>query len=189
MLSIVAIGLRVAMLVCSVVVLGLSAALGKEQVNGPVPPETGFSSFAGGFALIACLVGVAGLWVTAIPGLITMVLDGISAVIYLVAGIVLTSALKSISSCTSDDGDAPDQRSENRVTNFGCTVNDLMGSQKCIEWASQFQGKPNPTVSRCQRAVTDYSFEYIGFMLCVGMVFLGYVLARRGGSRPTVAAQ
>lgn len=77
--------------------LGLSAALGNEQVQGPVPPETGFSSFAGGFALIACLAGVAGLWVTAIPDLVTMALDGISAVIYLVAGIVSFSSRESTS--------------------------------------------------------------------------------------------
>ncbi|KAK8140190.1 hypothetical protein PG984_000256 [Apiospora sp. TS-2023a] len=187
MLSIVAIGLRVAMLVCSAVVLGLSAALNKEQVKGPVPPETGFSSFAGGFTLIACLVGVAGLWVTAIPGLITMVLDGISAVIYLVAGIVLTSALKSISSCTATSQDATTQRVNNRVTNFGCDVKNLESNRSCQDLYPE--GGVDVTISRCQRAVTDYSFEYIGFMLCVGMVFLGYVLARRGGSRPTVAAQ
>ncbi|KAK7923437.1 hypothetical protein PG985_007508 [Apiospora marii] len=78
----------VTQLVCSAVVLGLSATLGNEQVQGSEPPETGFSSFAGGFALNACLVGVAGLWVTAIPDLVTMALDGVSAVIYLVAAIV-----------------------------------------------------------------------------------------------------
>ncbi|KAK8035832.1 hypothetical protein PG991_001905 [Apiospora marii] len=186
MLSVVALGLRAAMaslpfeprLIVWAILLILDSSLYAVQWCSAC-----FSSFAGGLALIACLIGVAGLWVTSIPDLVTMALDGVSAVIYLVAGIILTKALKSVSSCTSEDATS---RADNRITNFGCQVNDLEHDARCQDL---YRDSKDPSMARCQRAVTDYSFEYIGFILCVAMVFLGYVLARRGGSTPTVAAQ
>ncbi|KAK7941315.1 uncharacterized protein PG986_013702 [Apiospora aurea] len=106
MLSVIALGLRVVMasshahdpqqdpktitanlLICGAVVFGLSVSLANQQRVGSAPPEIGFSSFAGAFAIVTCLVGAAGLWVDSLPGIVTMVMDGIAAVVYLVGGI------------------------------------------------------------------------------------------------------
>ncbi|KAK8095717.1 hypothetical protein PG999_013739, partial [Apiospora kogelbergensis] len=178
-------------LICSAVVFGLSISLARDQHQGPVPPEIGFSSFGGGFALVTCLVGMAGLWIDAIPSKVTMALDGIAAVSYLTGGIILTAALKAVKSCTAIGPDPSNDRTANNVLNFGCgeanTGPDTY--QKCNDLGVQ-DYKDDPTIPRCMRAVTDYSFDYFGFTLCAIMVFLGYVLARRGGNRsPTVAAQ
>ncbi|KAK8055606.1 marvel domain-containing protein [Apiospora rasikravindrae] len=116
-----------------------------------------------------------------------MVLDGIAAVVYLVAGIILTSTLKHVSSCTSGSDDATAAREDNKVTNFGCNENDWLTNDVCIQFVKDT--KSDRMKPRCQRAVTDYSFDFVGFTLCLLMVFLGHVLARRGGSKPTVAAQ
>ncbi|KAK8050710.1 hypothetical protein PG994_012440, partial [Apiospora phragmitis] len=174
--------------ICSAVVLGLSATLAKQQLVGPVPPEIGFSSFAGAFAMVACLVGVAGLWVNSIPGVVTMAMDGIAAVVYLVGGIILTSALKVVSSCSAISDEAQISIGSNKLLTVGCTTANYGSNPSCSELQVD-DPKKDPSISRCQRAVTDYAFDYFGFTLYVAMVFLGYVLARRGGSRPTVAAQ
>ncbi|KAK8087888.1 hypothetical protein PG997_002849, partial [Apiospora hydei] len=177
-------------LICGAVVFGLSVSLANQQRVGSAPPEIGFSSFAGGFAIVTCLVGAAGLWVDSIPGIVTMVMDGIAAVVYLVGGIILTSALKSVSSCTGTSDDEIIARGYNKVLNFGCPTMDSTPTPACADlMVTDSDLSADPTIPRCQRAITDYSFDFVGLALCVVMVFLGYVLARRGGSRPTVAAQ
>ncbi|KAK6841252.1 hypothetical protein PG995_000353, partial [Apiospora arundinis] len=178
-------------LISGAVVFGLSVDLAKGQNKGPVPPETGFSTFAGGFGLLTTLVGLAALWVDAIPGVATMVADGLAAVIYLVAGSILASAMKPVPTCTPTNDSEGEAVEYNKIINTGC-YSQGSGDQG-PSWTCDFGGGAAEAVvktfsPRCQRAVADYSFDYIGFTLCALMVILGYVLARRGGSRsPTVA--
>ncbi|KAK8874981.1 hypothetical protein PGQ11_005495 [Apiospora arundinis] len=176
-------------LISGAVVFGLSVDLAKGQNKGPVPPETGFSSFAGGFGLLTTLVGLAALWVDSIPGVATMIADGLAAVIYLVAGSILANAMKPVPSCTTMDDTAKFYRGSNKILNTGC--GDSADVWICDPNDTTLQNEVGNSITpRCQRAVTDYSFEYLSFTLCTIMVILGYVLARRGGSRsPTVATR
>ena len=62
--------------------------LAKQQVLGSVPSETGFGSFTGAFGIIVATLGIAAIFFEAIPGVVTLVADGLAAVCFLAAGIV-----------------------------------------------------------------------------------------------------
>jgi hypothetical protein len=75
----------------AIVVLGLSITMAKWQVFGKPPPTTEYGAFSGGFAFLVGLVGVAAVFVEAIPGLIMAGLDALAAILTLAAGIVSRS--------------------------------------------------------------------------------------------------
>jgi hypothetical protein len=79
---------RALQLLCAIIVLALSIRAAKWQMYGSVPATTVFVAFAGGFALLVSLVGIASIWISAIPALIMSMVDGFAAVLLLAGGIV-----------------------------------------------------------------------------------------------------
>lgn len=71
------------------VILGLSITLIKGQYFGSAPSQTDFSAFAGGWALLAALVGILATTVFgALEGIPILVLDALATLFLLAAGIV-----------------------------------------------------------------------------------------------------
>jgi hypothetical protein len=60
----------------------------KLQVYGEAPVTTKYSSFTGAFGIIVCAVGVASLFLSFIPDLVSIALDGLLGLLFLAGGIV-----------------------------------------------------------------------------------------------------
>ncbi|KAI0452950.1 hypothetical protein F5B21DRAFT_505857 [Xylaria acuta] len=177
MLSIICIGLRAFLLLIAAVVLGLSVTLARHQAIGQVPPQTGFGTFAGAAGFFASVFGMAALWFDHIDGKILMGLDTVVSFLYLAGAVSLTVALQSVSSCTSMSDESQYNRYINKILNGGCIH--IEKGPLCPHAVSS-DGK-DLTPGRCQTVQADYVFEYVGFIFGFAMVFLGYVLNRRGG--------
>ena len=93
---------RLFQLLAAAVVLGLSAKLYKDigigkdicdaldekcDFNG-LQPAVGYCAFVGAWGLLDVIVGSVGVFVDAVPWLVTLGVDGLAAVFYLAGGIV-----------------------------------------------------------------------------------------------------
>lgn len=72
----------------AIVVLGLSVTMAKWQFFGDSPATTDYGAFSGGFAFLVGLVGLAAVFIEAIPAVIVAGADALAAVLTLAAGIV-----------------------------------------------------------------------------------------------------
>lgn len=100
--KLVLLALRAFLLLCAVVVLGLSAHLYsaiddvKDQCSSVgvdcdlrgLLPALGLSAFTGAWGLLAGLVGLVAIFVAAIPWIAMLAIDGLAAIFFLAAGIV-----------------------------------------------------------------------------------------------------
>lgn len=73
----------------SVIVLGLSANLVATQHFGGAPATTNYEVFVGILGIVAALVGLAGSFISALGGIIALVLDGLTALFLFAGGIVI----------------------------------------------------------------------------------------------------
>jgi hypothetical protein len=53
-----------------------------------VPSETSYGAFSGGIGVVAALIGTVALFIDSLDGIVTWVLDGVSALALLAAGVV-----------------------------------------------------------------------------------------------------
>jgi hypothetical protein len=90
--------------------------------------------------------------------------------------------MKSASNCIGIDLDSVAGRVSNKILNGGCLEN---GEWACDDWYDGKNPSKDPTIGKCKRAEAEFVFEYMGVMISIGLVFLGFVLSRRGGTRPT----
>jgi len=79
------------------VVLGLSISLAKQQKYGKVPSQTSYAAFTGALGIIASVIGIASIFVEKLRGVITWVLDGVTGIALLAAGVVSQPTVTSIS--------------------------------------------------------------------------------------------
>jgi hypothetical protein len=79
---------RALQLLCAIVVLALSIRAAKWQRYESVPATTAYAAFAGGFAVLISLVGIASIWISEIPALIMSMVDALASVLLLAGGIV-----------------------------------------------------------------------------------------------------
>ncbi|OTB01398.1 hypothetical protein M426DRAFT_14560 [Hypoxylon sp. CI-4A] len=181
MLKIATLAVRTLLLLFGAVVLGVSITLAKQQALGSPPPETSFGSFTGAFGILVSLIGLAALFIDKLPAIVLLGADGLASAFYLAGAIALTVALKSVSSCTSDDNGPQVQRFQNKLLNGGCE--DAADVTVCPGLRDQ----PNLNLlkGRCQRVQADYVFEYLAFVFGVAVIALTFVLTRNGGSRRT----
>ncbi|KAH8673420.1 marvel domain-containing protein [Xylariales sp. PMI_506] len=177
MISIFAIAVRVFLLLFGAVVLGLSVTLAKQQAIGSPPSQTSFSSFVGAFGILVSILGLVSLKVEKLSPMIIMVVDALASIFYLAAGIAMTLALKSVSSCTSTDAVAVAQRFYNSILNGGC----VQESDGLYCYAGTQADNFSPTVGRCQRAQADYVFEFLAFLFGLASIGLGFMAYKRGG--------
>ncbi|KAI0113619.1 hypothetical protein GGR51DRAFT_568196 [Nemania sp. FL0031] len=184
MFSIIAISVRAFLLFIAAIVIGLSVTLAKQQVIGPVPPETGFGTFVGAAGFFASALGLADLWFDRINGMFLMGLDAFVSVLYLAGAISLTVAMKDVPSCTSASDLATYLRGTNKILSGGCVYD---GDDALCPHALSADGK-DLTIGRCQMAQVDFVLEYTGFVFGLLMLCVGYLLCRRGRGgtpRPT----
>lgn len=91
----------------------------------------------------------------------------------------MTIALKSVTSCVSNDDVNRALRFENKLLNGGCYgdgVETVCGV-----------GSEDALVSRCQRIQADYVFEFLGFIFGLAVIALGWMLHKRGGRGSSAA--
>ncbi|KAK4987008.1 hypothetical protein LTR66_007705 [Elasticomyces elasticus] len=172
------------------IVLGLSISLARHQLFGPVPATTSYSAFAGAFAMLAALIGVAAIFVEAIQGLIMPIIDALAALLLLAAGIPNTrqhvtrkltiSARQAIAvglkgvSCTN-----PYTTTLNKLLNGGdCGLS--KGEINC-EYTSY-----NELKGRCQKAEADAVFVFLAFLVTLGLIGLAFLFRKRGGGQKAV---
>lgn len=92
---------RILQIIFAVIVLGLSVHAAQWQDTGSIPATTSFNAFAGAFGVLVAVVGIAAIWVSAIPKLIMSGIDGLASVLLLAGGIVsLTHHLHVIFNCS-----------------------------------------------------------------------------------------
>ncbi|KAI1108056.1 hypothetical protein F5Y14DRAFT_445774 [Nemania sp. NC0429] len=176
-LSIIGICLRSFLLLIGGVVLALSITLTKHQESGQAPSETGFAAFTGAAGLLTSGLGMVALWYERISGSLIVALDGIVSSFYLAGAIAFTIAMKSVLSCTATDNASVYSRATNSILNGGC--DDSYDKLQECPFAFTEDGK-DLTPGRCQVAQADYVFEYAGFVFGVCMIFMSYLINRRG---------
>ncbi|KAH8646265.1 marvel domain-containing protein [Xylariales sp. PMI_506] len=177
--SIVPLAVRVISLLAAAVVLGLSVTLAKQQVLGKVPSETGFSSFAGAFGIIVAVIGIAALFVERLPGMLTMITDGLASVFFLAGGIALAIAMKN-TPCSSNDTAAAVARFENKILNGGC---DDIGCYAGGSFGSDAldSSTQNSLKGRCTRAEIDFAFEFIAMIFTLGALVSTFLIRKSAG--------
>jgi hypothetical protein len=78
-------------------VLGLSISLARQQKYGKVPSQTSYAAFTGALGIIASVIGIASLFVDKLRGVFTWVLDGVTSIALLAAGVVSQPTLTNFS--------------------------------------------------------------------------------------------
>ncbi|KAH9439326.1 hypothetical protein MCOR02_002888 [Pyricularia oryzae] len=179
--SIIGLGLKGFLLIASAVVLGLSVTLANHQKYGSPPAETSFASFTGGFGIVVAAIGVASMFIDAIPTLVPLVVEGLAALFFLAGGIALAIAMKGVS-CDGDLGsEAYGVRFFNKILNGGCpTVNRCYVSDKII--FSPEEGNDS-LKARCVRTQADFAFQFIAMFAALGALAMTFFTARRSGTR------
>lgn len=159
-------------------VVGLSSVLLKGQVYGDTPVTTRYSVFTGAFAMIIAAIGLASLFVHAIPAIIPMAIDGLGAVLLAAGGIAWAVGLKGFQ-CRLEDAD---KMYGNGLLNEGCVSAD--NGQYC----GVFGGQSDPQVmfnnlnANCKKAFADEIIQFILFAVSAILLLLGFLIMRQGGS-------
>ncbi|KAK3319219.1 marvel domain-containing protein [Apodospora peruviana] len=178
MISAITLGLRALQLLFSVVILGLAVTLIKGQVIDDAPVTTKYASFTGGFGIIVCALGVASLWVSAIPDLVVLGIDALAGIFFAAGGIAWAIGLRGIQ-CTNEE--QFDKLLDNGLLNQGSvTVN---GGTAYGVYKDDTSGEAawKKLSSNCQKGLADEVFQFLTFGLAVGLLALGYVRMKNGG--------
>ncbi|KAK3940152.1 marvel domain-containing protein [Diplogelasinospora grovesii] len=179
MLAPISLGLRALQFIFAVVVLGLAVTLIKAQVLGDAPTTTKYSSFTGAFGIIVCAAGVAGMFVSAIPDLVTMALDGVLALLFLAGGIAWAVGLKGIG---CKDQTAYMQMRENGLLNEGSATVDGVAVIGADYNSNNDYDVFDKLSANCQKGMADEIMQFISFAFALGLLGLGFVRWRKGGT-------
>ncbi|KAI6383618.1 hypothetical protein MCOR25_000071 [Pyricularia grisea] len=182
--NIIGLGLKGFLLIASAVVLGLSVTLAKHQRYGSPPAETSFASFTGGFGIIVAAIGVASMFVDAIPTLVPLVAEGLAALFFLAGGIALAVAMKGVSCDGGIGTDAYLARWFNKILNGGCPT-----TTRCYVSDKDFATDEEANDSlkaRCVRTQADFAFQFIALFAALGALAMTFFTARRSGTKVIV---
>ncbi|KAK3391130.1 marvel domain-containing protein [Podospora didyma] len=178
MLSAITLGVRALQFIFAIVVLGLSITLIKAQQIGDAPTTTKYSSFTGGFGILVCAAGVLGLFISKIPDIAFLALDGILGILFLAGGIAWAIGLKGINCKSIDD---LGKMLDSPLINQGCT--DLPDGRYCpIGNTGSTQERIDRLQASCQKGFTNEIFQFLCVAISLGVIGLGYVRMRKGGS-------
>ncbi|KAJ5999410.1 hypothetical protein N7451_007220 [Penicillium sp. IBT 35674x] len=159
-------------LVFSIVVLGLSITLARQQYYGSVPSQTGYAAFTGALGVLVALVGIVALFVDSLSGIIIWVLDGVAAVALLAAGIVYAVALKGADCSHPDNGTTWD----NPLISGGCKGK---GDDKVCRDGSLGSDGWSTIKSRCKRAEADCAFMFLACIATVAVLIASFLSRNR----------
>ncbi|KAK4125394.1 hypothetical protein N657DRAFT_678528 [Parathielavia appendiculata] len=171
----ISLGMRAVLFLCGVTVLGLAAAMIKNQVVDSPPVTTRYSTFTGGFGMIVCGVGALGLFVSFIPALVPIVLDGLAGLLFLGGGIAWTIGLRSVENCSNYY-----EMLRNPLLNQGSIGSGEDTRYGIIGPDDGPDAIASKLLSNCQRARADEVLQFICFALALGLVGLGVVGLRKG---------
>ncbi|CEJ55968.1 hypothetical protein PMG11_02195 [Penicillium brasilianum] len=149
----------------SVVVLGLSISLAKHQKYGKVPTQTSYAAFTGALGIIASVIGIVSLFVDRLRGVFTWVLDGVTCIALLAAGVAFSVALKGVD-CNNTSTDGPTW--DNPIISGGCYKD---GDTK---WCAD----KYKVHSRCVTAEADAAFMFLAFLACIGVLVVSFLTRR-----------
>jgi hypothetical protein len=152
----------------------LSITLAKGQGHGPVPATTGYAAFAGGFGILAGLIGVAALFFDVLNGIITWAVDALAALILLAGGIAYTIGLKG-ASCNKNGNFG-----FNKLLNCGYTGNEK-GGYRFYCGQKDDNDLVNIIIGRCKEATADDAFLYMAFVVTVAVLGASFMFGRRKG--------
>jgi hypothetical protein len=158
--------------------VGLAATLIKAQVFESAPVTTKYSTFTGGFGIIVGAVGLAGLFIDAIPDLATMALDGLAGLLFLAGGIAWAVGIKGISCSNREDFE---KMVENGLLNLGKFIGPngpIYGVYRDTNNAFEIFAKLE---ENCKKGFADEIFQFLAFGLGVALVGVGFVRWRKGG--------
>lgn len=143
------------------------------------------------------LVGALGLltvFIDRIPSLVSIVADSLGALFFLAGGIAWAVAMKG-QTCTES---SLKELYGNALLNQGCPPNQHLSSNEgpyCFVAGTQKEDNwpltdlwPNPLKGLCQKAFANETFQFVGFASLVILIGLGFLQAKRKGSRPTFVA-
>lgn len=151
----------------SIVVLALSIVLARQQVVGKVPSQTSYAAVTGALGIIAAIVGVASIFIDRLKGIISWVLDGVTAIALLAAGIAFSVALRG-TNC--NDERVGGSTWDNPLISGGCYYDDN-GSEHCYEHGV--------VKKRCTRATADAAFMFLACIACIGALVSSYITRHR----------
>ncbi|KAK4099296.1 hypothetical protein N658DRAFT_475326 [Parathielavia hyrcaniae] len=171
----ISLGLRGLIFLCSVTVLGLAAAMISNQVVDSAPVTTRYSTFTGGFGMIVCGVGALGLFVSFIPDLVPLVLDGLMGLLFLAGGIAWAVGLRSVGNC-----DNYDEMLRSPLLNQGSVGSGDDALYGIIGPGDGPDDVMSKLLSNCQRARADQVLQFICFAFALGLVGMGVVGLRKG---------
>ena len=86
--TITALVVRILQIIFGAIVLGLSIKAIKWQRYGSAPATTSYSAFAGAFGILTALVGIATIFMEAVPDLIMAIVDALASILFLAGGTV-----------------------------------------------------------------------------------------------------
>ncbi|KAH8912760.1 hypothetical protein BR93DRAFT_922724 [Coniochaeta sp. PMI_546] len=178
MLAPISIGFRALQLLMAAVVVGLSVTLLKGQVYGTTPTTTRYSVFTGAFGMIVAFLGLICLFISAIPAIVPMILDSLAGILLVAGGIAWAVGLKGIK-CDEDHGT---QMYDNGLLNEGCVSADD-GSPYCgvLVGADPNSRQAFDRINtRCKYAMSDEIIQFILFAVCAILLFLGFLIMRKG---------
>lgn len=151
----------------AIVVLILSIILSRHQYYGKVPSQTSYAAFAGALGVIAAIVGTASLFIDRLKGIISWVLDGVTAIALLAAGIAYAVAL---SGTDCNDTKVGGSTWDNPLISGGCYYDDD-GTKWCHE--------RGVVKKRCTRATADAAFMFLACVACFGALASSYFTRHR----------
>ncbi|GLI73773.1 hypothetical protein PoHVEF18_002002 [Penicillium ochrochloron] len=149
----------------SIVVLVLSISLARQQKYGKVPSQTSYAAFTGALGIIASVIGIASLFVEKLRGVFTWVLDGVTGIALLAAGVAFSVALKGVD-CNNTSTDGPTW--DNPLISGGCY------EDKDNKWCAD----KGVVHSRCVRAEADAAFMFLAFLACIGVLIVSFLTRR-----------
>ncbi|KAJ5949941.1 hypothetical protein N7454_001525 [Penicillium verhagenii] len=158
-------------LIFSVVVLGISIAIARQQYVGNVPSQTGYAAFTGALGVLASLIGIAALWVESLSGIIIWVLDGVTSLALLAAGVVYAVTLKGTNCSTPNVATW-----ENPLMSGGCVGK---GSNKACYDVPYDAKNFSLLTSRCRRAEADCAFMFFACIATVGVLMASFLCRNR----------
>lgn len=180
--SIIGLGVKGFLLLASAVVLGLSVTLAQHQRLGTPPVETSFASFTGGFGLVVAAIGIAAIFIDAIPTLVPLVAEALASLFFLAGGIALAIAMKGVSCDGGFDTQAALDRFSNKILNGGCPT-----SKRCYATGNESPSSPDEVndslKSRCVRTQADFAFQFIALFAALGALAMTFIASKRSGSR------
>jgi len=169
--------LRSVQAVFAAVVLGLAAAIVKDQIVGS-NPTVSYAAFTGGFGMIAAFVGFAALFIEPLSGLVMSAVDALASLLFLAGGIAIAVKLRGIN-CSSKSQLNWANMSYNDMLNGGCLK--VQGEKRCAY--ADDRGK---LMSRCKEVQADSIFQFFSFLICISCAVLALLAMKRGTAKKGV---